>query len=431
MKADYKQTEIGSIPHDWQAVRLGKHATFKTGPFGSALHKSDYIEEGVPVINPMQIKGNRIVPTSSMTIDGQVAKKLSEFRLSAGNIIIGRRGEMGRCALVTKAHQGWLCGTGSMVIRTLPSVDPHFIQLILSSGPAIAAIENASVGSTMINLNQQTLSKLLIPYPPTRLEQEAIAEAISDAETWIESLETLLHKKRLINQGAMQELLRPNQGWNSILIDEAFHFLKTSSYSRAELNQSAFAGYIHYGDIHTKWSMQLDLRKELLPTISSTMLKSFSLVQSGDIVMADASEDYSGVGKSVEVSNVENQRVIAGLHTLLLRQKSKLFAPKFAGYLIHSSFVKTQLDTLATGLKVYSISKAVLKLVQMQYPTFEEQTRIVTILSDMDAEIEALEQKLTKAQQIKLGMMQQLLTGQIRLIKSDSAQSQTQKRATA
>ena len=114
----YKHTEVGVIPEDWDAARLGEHATFKTGPFGSALHQSDYVDGGVPVINPMQIIDGKIVPTSAMGITELAARKLSDFRLSAGNVVIGRRGEMGRCAVVLPEQHGWLCGTGSMIIRT-------------------------------------------------------------------------------------------------------------------------------------------------------------------------------------------------------------------------------------------------------------------------------------------------------------------------
>src|SRR5262245_24523996 len=195
------------IPEDWEVSKLGKHATFKTGPFGSALHKSDYVDGGVPVINPMQIVDGKIQPTSSMAVTEEAAQKLSDFRLSAGNVVIGRRGEMGRCAFVQPEQHGWLCGTGSMIVRTGPSLDGCFIQRVLSSPPAIAAIENTSVGSTMINLNQGTPGNLLIPLPPTKAEQTAIATILSDMDAEIAALEANLAKARQIKQGMMQELL--------------------------------------------------------------------------------------------------------------------------------------------------------------------------------------------------------------------------------
>ena len=205
----YKQTEVGVIPEHWEVSKLGKHATFRTGPFGSALHQSDYVNDGVPVINPMQIIDGRIRPTSSMAITEQAARKLSEFRLSAGNVVIGRRGEMGRCALVREEEDGWLCGTGSMIIRTGPSLDASFLQRVLSSPPVIAEIENASVGSTMINLNQGTLGNLLVPLPPTKAEQVAIAEALSDADILmaIRELERMQGGLVAVADGAVKAVL--------------------------------------------------------------------------------------------------------------------------------------------------------------------------------------------------------------------------------
>ena len=150
----YKQTEVGVIPDDWKCSTLGRHASFKTGPFGSLLHKSDYIEGGIPSINPMQINDGKIEPTSSMSITKDAAQKLSNFRLHAGDIVIGRRGEMGRCAYVHLNQEGWLCGSGSMIVKVSTDVDARFIQRVLSSPTSVNAIENASVGSTMINLNQ-------------------------------------------------------------------------------------------------------------------------------------------------------------------------------------------------------------------------------------------------------------------------------------
>ena len=132
--------------------------------------------------------------------------------------------------------------------------------------------------------------------------------------------------------------------------------------------------------------------------------------------MADASEDYDGIGKSVEIKGIGNRKVISGLHTFLLRDKRGVFVNGYKGYIQSSRFVKKQLDKLATGLKVYGVSKTNLKAIEIPLPPKNEQTRIATILSGMDAEIAALEAKLAKYQHIKQGMMQNLLTGRIRLV---------------
>ena len=206
VKPGYKRTEVGVIPEEWEVIPLGAVAQFRTGPFGSALHKSDYTTDGIPVINPMHIIDGELSPSTQMSITEVAAQQLSEFRLKAGEVVLGRRGDMGRCALVQRQHEGWLCGTGSMIVRPGSAVDPGFLSRILSSPSVVASIEEASVGSTMINLNQGTLRSLLVQLPPVS-EQRAIATALSDVDALLTQLDRLIAKKRDIKQAAMQQLL--------------------------------------------------------------------------------------------------------------------------------------------------------------------------------------------------------------------------------
>ena len=424
VRPDYKRTEVGVIPQDWEASKLGMHATFKTGPFGSALHQSDYVYDGIPVINPMQIVDGNIQPTPTMAITEQKAWKLSEFRLMAGNVVIGRRGEMGRCAMVRTEQQGWLCGTGSMMIRVGRSLDARFIQRMLSSQPIITEIEKASVGSTMVNLNQGTLENLLIPFPPTKAEQEAIAEALRDADVLIESLEQLLTKKRQIKKGAMQELLTGKKRllgfsgeWETGTFGEIFQYYPTATNSRDDLLSAGDTFYIHYGDIHTRFHNHLDFGVVTPPRIDRSRCSNATLLKNGDWVMADASEDHEGVGKFIEIQGLNtNMAAVAGLHTFLLREKKLTFSPSFKGHLGNLRSLHDQFLRVATGLKVFGVSKAALKDIEIPIPHPEEQTAIANILSDIDEEITALEAKLSKARQLKQGMMQELLTGRIRLL---------------
>ncbi len=205
VKPGYKRTEVGVIPEDWEVRPLGSHATFRTGPFGSALHQSDYCIDGVPVINPMHIVDGQLQPTRTMTITEQAAKALSDFRIKPGEIVIGRRGDMGRCAVVRVQHSGWMCGTGSMIIRPL-NTNPDYLQRVLSSPRAVAAIRDASVGTTMVNLNQRSLASLKVHLPPLT-EQRAIANALSDVDALLSGLDRLIAKKRDLKHAAMQQLL--------------------------------------------------------------------------------------------------------------------------------------------------------------------------------------------------------------------------------
>lgn len=137
----------------------------RTGPFGSSVHKSDYVEGGTPLINPMHIQAGQIVPSPNVTVAGSKAHELRDFAMRGGDVIIGRRGEMGRCAVVREDQEGYLIGTGSMSLRPAQTLSSEYLQLYLSSPAVIAALEQAAVGSTMVNLNQKILLGLPILVP--------------------------------------------------------------------------------------------------------------------------------------------------------------------------------------------------------------------------------------------------------------------------
>jgi type I restriction enzyme S subunit len=201
----------------------------------------------------------------------------------------------------------------------------------------------------------------------------------------------------------------PND-WLLVTYDEAFDFLTTATYSRAQLSENDKIGYVHYGDIHTKCLHFLDFNKIKLPSIKPELLKNYPLLKDGDIITVDASEDYDGVGKSVEVRNLKTRKAISGLHTFLLRDKHESIANGFKGYIHSNKLVKKQMDTLATGMKVYGVSKTNLKLIKIPLPpTKAEQAAIAEALNDTDALITQLEKLIAKKKAIKQGSMQELL----------------------
>jgi type I restriction enzyme, S subunit len=198
--------------------------------------------------------------------------------------------------------------------------------------------------------------------------------------------------------------------WNLNTYGEIFKFLTTATYSRAQLNENDEINYVHYGDIHTKCEHFLDCDKLNLPSIKKELLKNYPLLKDGDLIIVDASEDYEGVGKSVEVRNIKTKKIISGLHTFLLRDKKETIANGFKGYIHSNKLVKKQMDTLATGLKVYGVSKTnLLKILIPLPPTKAEQTAIATALNDADALITQLEKLIAKKRNIKQGAMQELL----------------------
>lgn len=135
----------------------------KIGPFGSMLHKDDYISNGVPIVNPKHIEGQKILVAINNTISKDKAEELAVYALKENDIVLGRRGEMGRCAPVSCAESGWICGTGSMIIRLKPEYNAKFYSLFISSCQGMRYLEEHAVGTTLKNLNEKIVRKLPVP----------------------------------------------------------------------------------------------------------------------------------------------------------------------------------------------------------------------------------------------------------------------------
>lgn len=167
----------------------------KIGPFGSSLHESDYIENGIPLVNPKHIVQQRIVPQSKISISDEKAEELSSYKLKENDIVLGRRGEMGRCAPISNREENWICGTGSMIIRLKKEYDAKLYSLILGSQATVTYLENSAVGSTLKNLNEKIVRKIPVPQFSSE-EQHEIVRLIDD----------LLARERSAQQATEQAL---------------------------------------------------------------------------------------------------------------------------------------------------------------------------------------------------------------------------------
>ncbi|MFT4277448.1 MAG: restriction endonuclease subunit S [Rhodopseudomonas sp.] len=203
---------------DWRDLRLRDVViSINTGPFGSLLHKSDYVSEGIPVINPINIQENSIVPDASKSVTIDAMRRLWAYQLSTNDIILGRRGEIGRCAVVRKEQAGWLCGTGCFFIKTGDAVNAEFLAHLLRSVYYSSRLEGVAKGATMKNLSNSALQNLRIVLPPVseqkllgirfgRIAEETrrVAEAY---KMKLASLDAL--RKSVLNKAFSGELTAP------------------------------------------------------------------------------------------------------------------------------------------------------------------------------------------------------------------------------
>ena len=177
MSDDSADLKLFSLHKGWQWTTLEEYSLdVSTGPFGSMLHQADYIVNGIPVVNPSHMIGGRICPDLKVTISPGMADRLESYKLTAGDIVMARRGEVGRAALVTEKEEGWLCGTGSFIVRFIPESLRAYVLLFLSADLARSYLLGSAIGATMTNLNHGILKKMPIPLPPLAEQHRIVAK---------------------------------------------------------------------------------------------------------------------------------------------------------------------------------------------------------------------------------------------------------------
>ena len=178
------------------------------GPFGSQLHQEDYIENGIPLINPMHIKAGKIVPNYSYSIKMEKRDSLPNYIMKSGDVIMGRRGEMARCGLVTEKENGWFCGTGSLYIRPVEkSVDSTFLYYYLRSETTKKYLEDNAGGTTMANLNSKIVKNIPV-FLPTLEQQQRIVEEIESRLSVCDKLKETIRASLKQAEALRQSILK-------------------------------------------------------------------------------------------------------------------------------------------------------------------------------------------------------------------------------
>ena len=216
--------------------------------------------------------------------------------------------------------------------------------------------------------------------------------------------------------------------WHSYTLGEILTFYSTNSFSREKLNyDTGSVKNIHYGDIHTKFPsiVSIDNNKDI-PFINDDLdLSKFSedqYLREGDLIIADASEDYEDIGKAIEVKDINNEKVLAGLHTILARDENDMTVNGFKAYLFSTNNLKTKIKIIANGISVLGISKNNLSKLNVEIPSKKEQQNIVSFISDIDKKIELLEKKHQLYLDFKNYLMQQIFAQKLRFKSADGEQ---------
>ncbi|MFD2112112.1 restriction endonuclease subunit S [Thiorhodococcus fuscus] len=423
MKAGYKQTEIGVIPEDWEVKSVFEIGQIKTGPFGTLLKANEYsVNDGVPLISVGEVgQGSFRVTENTPRVPERVVRRLPQYVLRTGDIVFGRKGAVERSALISKAEDGWFLGSDGISIRPSGHHHPPYLAAQFQSSAVQSWLTQNATGTTMPSLNQGVLRRVQIPLA-TESEQRAIATALSDVDALLNGLDRLIAKKRDLKQAAMQQLLTGRtrlpgfQGdWEKRdLRSEIAHLKAGVSVNSTEddltpeypcvLKTSALSNGVFFPNEAKRIKAQ-DLYRAVITPKRDTIL--ISRMNTPDLV-----GEIAYIPRDFPWLFLPDRLWMTQFH------RDSAVNVRWLAYLLSSKEYKIRLKEIATGTSgsMKNISKDAILSLPIHFPTSEEQTAIAEVLSDMDAEITALEARRDKTRALKQGMMQELLTGRTRLI---------------
>ncbi|MDH6343323.1 type I restriction enzyme S subunit [Parabacteroides sp. PFB2-12] len=391
VETKFKQTEIGVIPEDWEVKKLGEVGEVKM--CRRIFSSQTSIIGDIPFFK---------IGTFGDKADAYISNALYENYKSKfsfpkkGDILISAAGTIGRTIIYDGKDAYFQDSNIVWIDNNEIILSNKYLYYVLQ------IVKYNTEGGTIQRLYNSILNNTKFPLPPLP-EQRAIAEVLSDTDAWIESLEKLIAKKRLIKQGAMQELLTPKEGWEVKKLGEVvLSILGGGTPSRAI--GEYWGGNIPWMTVKDFATYNRDKTQEYI-TQSGLNNSASRIVKKGDLIIATRIALGQIVKYNVDVAINQDLKAI---------RLSDLVHTDFFIYFYRS--ISTKIIEKGSGSTVLGLSIDDLKSIPTPLPPFPEQLRIATILSDMDAEIEALENKLAKARQIKQGMMQELLTGRIRFV---------------
>ena len=407
IKKGYKQAEVGVIPMDWDVKNLLDNFTLKARIGWQGLTTEEYLSTGdYGLVTGTDFRVGYIDWDNCVYVEKIRYVQDKNIQLKVNDVLVTKDGTIGKVAFVNKLPNPTTLNSGIFVVRPKnPNIDERFFYYILMSSYFDIFLSKITAGSTITHLYQKDFSTFNFILPP-RFEQNAIAQVLSDTDSYINSLEKLIEKKSQIKQGAMQELLKPKDGWETKTIKEV------ATYRRGSFPQP-YGLDKWYDDISGFPFVQVfdvddnnRLKDETKRYISKAAQQMSVFVKKGSIILTI----QGSIGR---IALTQYDAYVD--RTLLIFESFKI--PFNSFFFMISIWRIFEIEKeLAPGGIIKTITKEALSSFKISYPKIIEQERIAQILSDIDIEVHALEEKLKKAKSIKDGMLQNLLTGKIRLI---------------
>jgi len=412
------QLRFPEFEAEWKLKRLGDVTEIYDG-----THQTpNYVKNGIPFYSVEQVTANDFTNTKFVTEEVYESER-RRVVIEKGDILMTRIGDIG-----TPRYVDWDVRASFYVslalIKQSDKYNSEFFSQYISTETFKKELWNRTIHVAFpikINLGEIGNCKAFFP---SLYEQQKVASFFTAINKKISQLK---QKKNLLEQykkGVMQKIFsqqirfKDDNGqeflkWEKSKFGKLYTFRVTNSLSRDNLNYDyGDIKNIHYGDIHTKFRTLFDITKEdvpfINPDISLKGISSDNYCKTSDIVFADASEDLADVGKSIELVNLNNEKILAGLHTILARPDISKIAFGFGGYLMKSMDVRKQIMKIAQGSKITSISSTRLCDIELIIPCLAEQTKIANFLSAIDEKINCTQVQIEKAKMWKKGLLQQM-----------------------
>lgn len=395
------------IPEKWKWLTVGDACTqVSTGPFGSVIHKTDYADDGVPIVNPADMRNGCISTDKIKKVKRDLIGSLSSYVLKENDIVIARRGDLGRCAIVTHSDEGYLCGTGSFFLHLKALLATEYFITFFSSDYIKNKLTASSVGTTMANLNHKILKSLLVPVPPLSEQRRIVArlnELLPLVDKFRKAQEALAvaqkdfpeKLKASLLQEAIQGKLVPQLDEEPAVeqIGEAPEDVPFAIPKKWEwVSLKNITRKIHYGFTASATSSGncrllriTDLKPsgmswETVPYCSTSEeeAQKFSL-KKNDIVIARTG---GTIGKSFLIRNIEGQSVFAS-YLIRAIPETKFVNPDFLINFLSSPLYWSQLKEASRGTGQPNVNAKSLGAMWVPLPPIEEQRRIVARLNEL------------------------------------------------
>ena len=400
-----KKLKIGNVPNlrfrefegEWEMKKLEDVCV----TIGDGLHGTpEYSQHtGYYFINGNNLVGGQVVISDSTKEVGYNDWLKNRKKITDNTLFLSINGTIGNVARFNNEN----VMLGKSVAYLDFKINSNFYYQLLKSNKIQNHFYSELTGTTIKNLSLKTIRETEIAYPSI-LEQEKIASFLSLIDNRIHTQNKIILELESLIKGLIEDLFAqrlrfkddkgsPFPEWKVERLGEIYSFKVTNSFSRENLNyDNGTIKNIHYGDIHTKFKTLFDITKESVPFINPEMptnkISEDNYCKEGDLILADASEDLNDVGKSIELVNLNNERLLSGLHTILARPGLKMLSIGFGGYLFKSNFIRTKIQKEAQGSKVLSISTSRLSNIIISFPSIREQTLITNFLSSIDEKID-------------------------------------------